>query len=95
MYYWLIAFLGLIFGIFLGKYTKEELKEGKKYFILGGGTDSREDNSVYKFKKKFSNRVEASYIGGKIYNKEIFDNYINLWKTRNERDIEYFLKYRL
>jgi hypothetical protein len=34
MYYWLIAFLGLIFGIFLGKYTKEELKEGKKYFIL-------------------------------------------------------------
>ena len=34
MYYWIIAFLGLIFGIFLGKYTKEELKDGKKYFIL-------------------------------------------------------------
>jgi len=33
MYSWIIAFLGLICGIFLGKYTKEELKEGKKYFI--------------------------------------------------------------
>ncbi len=34
MYYWLIAFLGLVCGIFLGKYTREELKDGKKYFIL-------------------------------------------------------------
>lgn len=33
-YYWLIAFLGLVAGFILGKYTKEELKDGKKYFIL-------------------------------------------------------------
>jgi hypothetical protein len=30
----LLAFLGLIAGVILANYTKEELDEGKKYFIL-------------------------------------------------------------
>lgn len=30
----LVAFLGIFVGFFLALYTKEELKQGKKYFIL-------------------------------------------------------------
>lgn len=33
-YYWIIAFLGLVIGIILANRTKEELKAGKKYFVL-------------------------------------------------------------
>jgi hypothetical protein len=35
-YYWVIAFLGIIIGLILASRTKEELKIGKKYFILLG-----------------------------------------------------------
>ena len=32
--YWVIAFIGLLIGAFIARNTKEELKPGKKYFIL-------------------------------------------------------------
>ncbi|MFH1770751.1 MAG: hypothetical protein ABH828_04295 [archaeon] len=30
----IICFLGLFVGLIIGKYTKEELKEGRKYFLM-------------------------------------------------------------
>ena len=33
IYLWFISAIGIIAGFFLGKYTKEELKDGEKYFI--------------------------------------------------------------
>lgn len=30
----ILSFLGLLFGILIAKYTKEELKAGRKYFVL-------------------------------------------------------------
>jgi len=68
---------------------------GLKYFLLGGGTTSKEDDSLLKFKKKFSKETKPFYISGKIYDKVIYEKYNNLWASQSKEDIKYFLKYRL
>jgi len=67
----------------------------KKYFILGGGTTSFKDDSLLKFKQKFSKERKPFYISGKIFNQEKYDEYTILWKKQSINDISYFLKYRL
>lgn len=64
-------------------------------FYLGGGTTSNKDDSLFKFKKKFSSLTKPFYIGGKIFNKEIYSKYVNLWEKEVKKDVKYFLKYRL
>ena len=70
-------------------------KEGKSYFILGGGTTSLEDDSLFRFKKKFSKETKPFYISGKIYNKKMYRRYIELWEEQSKVEVKYFLKYRL
>lgn len=65
------------------------------YFSLGGGTTSNVDDSLLKFKKKFSNELKPFYISGNVYNQEIYSKYIKLWQSQTDNDIKYFLKYRL
>jgi serine/alanine adding enzyme len=48
-------------------------KEGFKYFILGGGTTSEADDSLLRFKKRFSKNYFDFYVGKKIHNKEIYE----------------------
>jgi hypothetical protein len=69
--------------------------KGKKYFILGGGTTNLKDDSLLKFKQKFSQLTKPFYIGGKIYNDEIYNKYKTIWEEQSKQDIKYFLKYRL
>jgi len=64
-------------------------------FMLGGGTTSKEDDSLFKFKKKFSKELKPFYISGKVFNKEIYDKYNKIWQVQNKDDVKYFLKYRL
>jgi len=68
---------------------------GLEYFMLGGGTTSEADDSLLKFKKKFSKDLKPFYISGKIYNQEIYDKYNKIWQEQSKEDIKYFLKYRL
>jgi len=68
---------------------------GLEYFMLGGGTTSSVDDSLLKFKKKFSKDLKPFYISGNVYNKEIYYKYNEIWKKQNKEDIKYFLKYRL
>lgn len=70
-------------------------KNNKKYFHLGGGTTSLKDDSLLKFKQKFSKLTKPFYISGKIYNKEVYNRYIQLWEEQSQEDMKYFLKYRL
>ncbi len=69
--------------------------KGKKYFLLGGGTTTDIDDSLLKFKKKFSSLIKPFYIGGKIYNNEIYSKYKQIWEQQSKEEIRYFLKYRL
>jgi len=69
--------------------------KGIKYFLLGGGITSNNNDSLLKFKQKFSKETKSFYISGKIYNEEVYKAYNNLWKEQSSEDIKYFLKYRL
>lgn len=70
-------------------------KLSKKYFLLGGGTTSNQDDSLLKFKQKFSKEHKPFYITGKIFNQKKYDEYITLWQKQSINNIPYFLKYRL
>lgn len=70
-------------------------EKGCKYFFLGGGTTSAKDDTLLKFKQKFSQKTKSFYISGKVYNKEIYEKYVKLWETLSKKDMKYFLKYRL
>ncbi len=69
--------------------------ESKAYLVLGGGSTALEDDPLLKFKKKFSKKTKPFYISGKIYNQEIYKNYVGLWEEQSSENIPYFLKYRL
>ena len=73
---------------------KEAKKRGIKYFILGGGYTSNEEDSLFLFKKKFASIIKPFFIGGIVFNKKIY-NYLNEeWKKKNQKEANYFLKYR-
>lgn len=65
------------------------------YFVLGGGTTPNADDSLLRFKKKFSKELKPFYISGNIYNKEVYCKYNDLWNNQSKEDVKYFLKYRL
>lgn len=59
----------------------------------GGGTTNSEEDSLYKFKRKFTKNTEFKfYVGKKIWNKEVYEK---LCKIKNvDRHIDYFPAYR-
>ena len=66
-----------------------------KYFILGGGTTNNQNDSLFKFKKKFSNLIKPFYIGGMIFDEDKYKYLNTLWNKQFKKDVKYFLKYRL
>lgn len=71
-------------------------KKGCDYFLLGGGRTSNVDDTLFKFKRKFSKLTKDYYLAGNVYNQEIFSRYIKLWEDQNSGEIkQYFLRYRL
>ena len=73
----------------------EAQRRNIKYFILGGGTTSDPNDSLFEFKKKFSKLLKPFYIGGIIFDKNKYQEYNNLWLQQSKKDIKFFLKYRL
>jgi hypothetical protein len=47
-------------------------QERFKYFSLGGGNTTKEDDSQYKFKKSFSTNTADFYVYKKIHNMEVY-----------------------
>jgi len=70
-------------------------EKGLNYFLLGGGTTSDIDDTLLKYKQKFSPLTKSFFISGNIFNKEIYDKYILIWESQTNKNIKYFLKYRL
>lgn len=63
-------------------------------FHLGGGTDGSLDNSLYKFKKSFSNNERKFYIGKRVHNRGIYNNLMEVWKRKNNKNTKLFLQYK-
>lgn len=65
---------------------------------IGGGTSTNEDDSLFNFKKKFSNVHRDVMVGKKIINQPVYNNLVEQWKSKYpELELKYrdfFLKYR-
>ena len=85
-------------NLLLWKTACEMHKEGVKEFHLGGGTNGDEENSLFKFKRSFSNNLKQFSIGKIIFNEEIYKNICTEWEKENPCKIEkyknHLLKYR-
>lgn len=71
---------------------------GVKEFHLGGGNSSSPENSLFKFKKVFSNNVKDFYIGKEIFNAPVYTDLCNEWERQNIDRVQIYgnrlLKYR-
>lgn len=66
-----------------------------KSFHLGGGYDSSENNSLFKFKKAFSNELGEFYIGKMLFNKEKYDEIKSDWIRNNPNKAKQYGQYLL
>lgn len=68
-----------------------------KILNIGGGLGNDADDSLLRFKSKFSNNLVNVYIGKNILNKDIFEKIIKTWEHRHPELVSkycnYFLKY--
>ena len=55
---------------------------GFKTIELGGGRSTFEDDSLLKFKEKYSHKKAGFYIGSRIYNKKIYNSLIRQWREK-------------
>jgi hypothetical protein len=53
------------------------------FLNLGGGNSSYPEDSLLKFKSKFSNSYGEFYIGKKIHNAEIYHEVVSQWEKKN------------
>ena len=78
----------------LDQIIKLYTNKGFQCFYLGGGIKQGPDDSLFKFKYKFSKLTTDFVLGGKIYNESIYNRYVEIFKNEYPDDINYFLKYR-
>lgn len=78
--------------------AKELQKRGVKRFHLGGGTNSDEENSLFKFKCRFSNDTCQFYIGKLVFNQTAYEAICADWEKKNPDKAEHYrhhlLKYK-
>jgi hypothetical protein len=71
---------------------------GARFFHLGGGTNSQADNTLLKFKKRFSPNTRDFCIGKFVFDQKRYDNICQRWAEKNpEKEQEFgrlLLKYR-
>lgn len=68
--------------------ARELARRGVLKFHLGGGTDGREENSLYQYKRKFS-KSECQFSFGKlIFNREVYDSVVAEWAAVNPEKAE-------
>jgi predicted N-acyltransferase len=67
-------------------------QEKFKYFSLGGGNTTKEDDSQYKFKKSFSSTTADFYVYKKIHNLEVYKQLCKNKELKYE-SAQYFPEY--
>lgn len=74
--------------------AKELKNKNIKYFHLGGGVDSDKNNSLFKFKSRFSKSKYDFYIGKLIFNEDIYEALCTNWEKNNPEIVDKY-KYHL
>ncbi len=73
-------------------------KEGVRYLHLGGGYNSDEENSLFKFKSSFGSDIRDFYIGKMIFMPDEYNEICREWEKKNPEKKEIYgsrlLKYR-
>lgn len=73
-------------------------EQGIRYFHLGGGSDTTEDNSLLRFKRRFAARTCDFWIGKAILDARSYDRACDRWHREYGESMgmysHYFLKYR-
>lgn len=81
-------------NILLWEAIKYAKARGCKKFHFGGGlTDSTED-SLFRFKSRFSKEKADFYIGKRIHNQLVYDALINQWEQEHGKKAKILLQYR-
>lgn len=81
-------------NILLWEAVKYAEGAGCKAMHFGGGlTDSKED-SLFRFKSRFSSECADFYIGKRVHNREIYDALIQRWEAEHGRKAKILLQYR-
>lgn len=73
------------------KFAKE--KGYKRMHFGGGRTDSCED-SLFKFKNRFSTDIDDFYIGKRIHNNAVYRDLIQQWEDEHNKKAHILLQYR-
>lgn len=85
-------------NLMLWEAAKELQRRGVKQFHLGGGTSGDEENSLFKFKCRFSKDTCQFYIGKLLFNQEAYDAICEDWELKNPEKAEHYrhhlLKYK-
>mgnify|MGYP001201322540 CR=1 FL=1 len=86
------------YSLLYSEMIKYGQKKGCRFLHVGGGTTSKPDDSLLKYKLNFSDTTLDFFIGKKIHNKEIYDLVVGRWEEQNSQKKELFknllLKYR-
>ncbi|MEO0311055.1 MAG: hypothetical protein RIQ89_712 [Bacteroidota bacterium] len=63
---------------------------GANKFHLGGGMTSDADDTLLRFKRRFSTLKEVFYIGKKIHNQKAYDLLVTMWNKQFPRQAEQY-----
>lgn len=70
-------------------------ENGYKYFFLGGGLSSSEEDSLYLYKKSFSEKTHFKfYTGKKIWNQRDYDFLVSVSSEKAKENKGFFPQYR-
>lgn len=68
--------------------AKELTRRGVQTFHLGGGTDGKEENSLYQYKRKFSKNEYQFSFGKLMLNQTVYDSIVEEWTAKNPEKAE-------
>ena len=82
----------------LWRAAAELQRRGVRQFHLGGGSNPDEDNSLFLFKRRFSQSTRQFYIGKLIFDEAVYSAVCSSWEKENpdkaERYAHHLLKYK-
>lgn len=82
-------------NILLWEAIKYAKMKGYKKLHLGGGLSDLEEDSLFRFKKKFSSEYKDFYIGKRVHNLKIYEKLIEKWESEHGEKAKILLQYRL